>query len=77
MDGNKLIKMANDIAAFFAAEPRREDAIAGVAGHLRKFWDPRMRREILELLDAGGDGMHELVSAALQSHRDSLTPAAG
>ncbi|MCA8975470.1 MAG: formate dehydrogenase subunit delta [Planctomycetes bacterium] len=75
MNGAKLVRMANDIAAFFAAEPRREDAIAGVAGHLQRFWDPRMRRQILELLDAGGDGMHELVTAALHGHRDRLMPA--
>ena len=38
MDGPKLVKMANDIAHFFRAEPDRKDAIAGVAGHLKKFW---------------------------------------
>lgn len=75
MDGKKLVKMANEIAAFFAAEPDRKDAVAGVAGHLKKFWDPRMRREILALLDAGGEGMDDLVREALQSQRDDLLPA--
>ena len=76
MDGKKLIKMANDIAHFFRAEPERKDAIAGVAGHLKKFWDPRMRRQILEMLDAGGEGMRDLLKEALQSHREDLTPVA-
>jgi len=76
MDGSKLVKMANEIAAFFAAEPDREDAIAGVVGHIRRFWDPRMRREILAVLDAGGEGMSDLVLEGLRRHRDTLQPAA-
>ena len=75
MDGNKLIRMANDIAAFFAAEPVRADAVAGVAGHLQRFWDPRMRRQLLALFDGGGDDLHELVREALQQHRATLQPA--
>ena len=75
MDASKLIRMANDIAAFFAAEPNRDDALAGVAGHLRRFWDPRMRRQILEILDAGGEGMGDLVKEALEVHRRDLAPA--
>lgn len=75
MEAAKLIKMSNEIAAFFAAEPKREDAIAGVVGHLRRFWDPRMRRQIIAALDAGGEGMHDLVREALQSHRADLMPA--
>lgn len=75
MDGRKLVKMANEIAAFFAAEPERADAVAGVVGHLRKFWDPRMRRALLAHHDAGGEGMSDLVKEALQSHRDGFVPA--
>ncbi len=74
MDGPKLVRMANQIADFFAAEPVHADAVAGVAGHLRKFWDPRMRRQILEVLDAGGDGMRPLVREALEQHRGDLAP---
>ena len=47
MDARKLVKMANEIAAFFDAEPIREVALEGVAGHIKRFWDPRMRRAIL------------------------------
>ena len=78
MDGKKLVKMANEIAAFFAAEPVRAAAVDGVAGHLQRFWEPRMRRAIFAELDAGGQrGMHELVLEALQRHRQKLEPAAG
>jgi formate dehydrogenase subunit delta len=80
MDANKLVAMANQIAAFFAADPDRTAAIDGVAGHLQKFWEPRMRREILARLDeslqhGGQHGMHELVVAALTERRQALTPA--
>jgi len=44
MDARKLIRMANDIAAFFAAEPDRKVAVTGVANHIVRFWEPRMRR---------------------------------
>jgi formate dehydrogenase subunit delta len=43
--------MANQIGRFFAHEPR-EKAIASIADHLTKFWDPRMRSEILAHLTA-------------------------
>jgi formate dehydrogenase subunit delta len=76
MDGTKLVHMANQIAAFFAAEPDRNVAIEGVATHLKRFWEPRMRREILAMVDSGQvKGMHELVLAALQGHRQNLQPA--
>ena len=39
--------MANRIGEFFQAMPDRQEALLGVATHIRKFWDPRMRRELL------------------------------
>lgn len=75
MDLNKLIKMANQIAGFFGAEPERKAAVEGVAGHLKRFWEPRMRREILEALDRGEtQAMNELVVEALKGHRKMLEP---
>ena len=75
MNAKKLVTMANQIASFFATEPDRKVAIAGTAGHIQKFWEPRMRRELLATFDAGGDhGMHELVVAAVTDHREGLEP---
>lgn len=76
MDGAKLVRMANDIAAFFAAEPEPAVALDGIAGHIKKFWEPRMRRELLAALDAGGAGMAPAVAAALRTHRQLLEPRA-
>ena len=73
MDAHKLVKMANEIAAFFEAEPDRTVALANVAGHLRRFWDPRMRREILRWVDEHhGEGLKESARAAIDTHRDTL-----
>ncbi len=50
MNLDKLITMANQIGAFFAANPAREQAVADIAAHFRRTWDPRMRREIVACL---------------------------
>jgi formate dehydrogenase subunit delta len=42
--------MANQIGRFFAHQ-KEEQAVASINDHIRKFWDPRMRRQILEDLD--------------------------
>jgi len=75
MDGQKLVRMANQIAAFFAAEPDRKAAVEGVAGHLKRFWEPRMRKEILAMVDRGEVAeMVGLVVAALTGKRVELMP---
>src|SRR6266704_3110559 len=50
-----LVKMANDIGNFFRAEPEREDAIAGIANHIAKFWTKRMRAKLDAHLKQDGD----------------------
>jgi formate dehydrogenase subunit delta len=75
--------MANAIATFFEAEPQHDDVIAGVAGHLERFWDPRMRRDLLSWIDHhGGDGLHSSVLEAVASRRAAwrdagIEPAGG
>jgi formate dehydrogenase subunit delta len=77
MEGPKLVKMANEIAAFFEADPDAARAQAGVVDHLRRFWDPRMRRELYGWLDAhGGEGLGPLARAAITAHRQALLPKA-
>jgi len=56
----QLVKMANDIAAFFRSEPDHAAAVAGVAAHIRRYWEPRMRRHIHAHLAAGGAGLDVL-----------------
>ncbi len=75
MDVDNLVRMANRIGDFFAAIPDRAEALEGIATHIRKFWEPRMRRQILEHLDqAQGASLHDLVREALQANRSRLQP---
>lgn len=67
-DSSKLlVKMANDIGRFFRAEPEHEDAIAGIANHIAKFWTNRMRAKLLAHLMQDGDAsLDELPREALR-----------
>ena len=59
----RLIYMANQIATFFAAQAG--DAAAGTAGHLKSFWDPQMRAEIIAWKAAGGEGLDPVTAEAV------------
>ena len=64
MSPERLVYMANQIGKFFASQGL-DEAVAGIADHLRKFWDPRMRAEIVAHLDAGGSGLDPNVREAV------------
>lgn len=65
VDGtHKLVSMANQIAGFFRPYSE-EQAVAGIAEHIAKFWDHKMRATILVHLDRGGSGLEPNVQAAL------------
>ena len=68
MDVQNLVKMANRIGEFFEAMPDRPEALEGIATHIKKFWEPRMRKAIMEHVDAGGEGMKDIVVEALRTH---------
>jgi formate dehydrogenase subunit delta len=57
--------MANDIGAFFDAEPDKTEAARGVANHLKRFWDPRMRRQIVAHYRSGGSGLGDVARSAV------------
>ena len=64
MTEQRLVYMANQIATFFRSVPH-EEAVAATADHLRKFWDPRMRRQIASQLQSGGEGLSDIARAAV------------
>jgi formate dehydrogenase subunit delta len=71
-----LVKMANDIGNFFRAEPVREDAIAGIANHIDKFWTKRMREKMnVHIKKAGDSGLDELPREAIRRLNFSQAPA--
>ena len=55
MKSANLIKMANQIAAFFEAMPNREQAVKDVAAHIQRNWEPRMRTALLQHVGQHGD----------------------
>ena len=65
MNSDLMVHNANQIALYFASFPR-EEAIEGVTDHIRKFWEKRMRRQILDYVAEGGNGLHELVLEAVK-----------
>lgn len=75
MSPDKLVYQANQIAWFFRSKPHAE-AVAGVADHINKFWEPRMRRQFFELVDAGGKGFEKLVLDAAPTIRRPAEEAA-
>ena len=63
---DKLVYMANQIGKFFQNQGH-DKAVPGIAEHIKKFWDPRMRRMIFAHLDAGGAGLDPFVHDAIES----------
>jgi formate dehydrogenase subunit delta len=77
MDIHNLVHMANQIGEFFSAYPDRDEALEGIANHIHKFWEPRMRLKLFESIDQGLTGeLSELVAQSLALHRTSLQPTA-
>ena len=76
MDADNLVRMANRIGDFFEAMPDRPEALEGIATHLKKFWDPRMRQQFLSLVDADANAdtaaLKPIVRDAVQTHRSLL-----
>ncbi|MGL4396418.1 MAG: formate dehydrogenase subunit delta [Hyphomicrobium sp.] len=75
MDSKDLVRMANQIAAYFSAYPKSE-AIDGIGKHVHLFWDPRMRNEMKAYLDASGEGLSPLfLEAAADYFKGPKSPA--
>lgn len=64
MHAETMIHNANQIALYFASYPH-EEAVAGILDHLKKFWERRMKDQIIAYVAHGGAGLHELVVEAV------------
>jgi formate dehydrogenase subunit delta len=73
-DSHHLIQMANDIGDFFRAQPH-EDAVAGIANHLRSFWTPKMRAQLTSQMNQGDGALDELPCEALRMLMTSASDA--
>ncbi|MEY3308419.1 MAG: hypothetical protein RLZZ413_2457 [Pseudomonadota bacterium] len=68
MSHEKLVHMANQIAVFFESKPH-DEGVEGIAAHINAFWEPRMRRQLFELVDAGCVGFRPLLREATATIR--------
>ncbi|MEN9704560.1 MAG: hypothetical protein RLZZ393_439 [Pseudomonadota bacterium] len=65
MNIENLVGMANDIGNFFISEAGEQDAPKAIAGHMSRFWEPRMRLAIIAHANAGGEGLSTPAKAAV------------
>jgi hypothetical protein len=70
MEIQRLIKMANEIGAFFKSAEQHHEAVASIAAHLRNFWDPRMRAQLLEYAHHHAEHSHAEHSHGEHSHAE-------
>jgi formate dehydrogenase subunit delta len=74
-EGDHLITMANDIANYFRPQGR-DEAIAGIANHIKRYWTVRMRQKLDVYLAQGhGAELDELPRAALERLSQQAAPA--
>lgn len=66
MNIERLIKMANDIADFFNSESDKDIAAEGVKKHIVRSWDPRMRNELINYYQQGGNALNPLTQEAVK-----------
>jgi len=72
MRPEKLVMMANQIGDFFKAQGEAE-APAQIADHLKRFWDPGMRDDIVAHLEKGGADLQPLVRKAVELLRPATS----
>jgi len=75
MDIHHLVKMANEIGGFFETLPDRNEGVNSIEQHLKNFWEPRMRREIVEYAKRGDGELKEIVREAVLRLESTHKPA--
>lgn len=76
MNVDKLVRMANQIAANFEYGQGKEKVAEGVLDHLRRFWTPDMKTSIIEYREQGGAGLSEVASMAVGKLAEERSDAA-
>ena len=67
---DRLVYMANQIGWFFKSQGPGK-AVPGIAEHIKKFWDPRMRSAILAHLEKGGAGLDPDLKDAVMTLKEA------
>ncbi len=66
--------MANDIGNFFRSQPDREDAIAGIANHIKSYWTRRMRDKLAAQIKDDSSTLDELPREAFMRLMEKPSP---
>ena len=73
MNVEHLVKMANQIGSFFETMPDHQQAMTDLTSHLKRSWEPRMRRALLaHIEEQGGTDLKPFVLEAIQQHPGKL-----
>lgn len=70
-----LVYMINQIESFYRSDEVQADAVEGIRSHVRRFWEPRMRKAIIAHLEAGGAGLGELSTLAVKKLAEETATA--
>jgi formate dehydrogenase subunit delta len=65
MNPHYLVSMINDISRFYVTQGDLNEAAAHVESHVARFWEKRMRLQIMDHLRSGGEGLSEVSRAAV------------
>jgi formate dehydrogenase subunit delta len=69
MNIEHLVTMANQIGSFFRSYPDAEQAKKDIASHLKRFWEPRMRKQLVaHVVEKQGLGLEPIVENAVREH---------
>ena len=75
MDIDKLVRMANQIAVNFDGGSDEEQAVAGVADHIRRFWSPLMREQLIAHWRSRDGDLNPRASQAIETIAEHETSA--
>lgn len=76
MNIDLLIKMANEITAFWEGEVGPDKAANEVATHLKRYWEPRMRAQMIGYFQQRqGAGLNDIAKAAVALLASAPQPA--
>jgi formate dehydrogenase subunit delta len=67
MNIDHMIKMANEISSFWQGEVGEAAAAVEVATHLKRYWEPRMRAQMITYFEERhGAGLSDVALQAVQ-----------
>lgn len=68
-----MVHQVNEITRFFEAYTH-EEAVAGISGHVTKYWERRYKAQLLEYVRSGGGGLRPLALDALRGMAAKASP---